>query len=135
LIFFDPANKENHVIFCPNLKDNQILVYTKNSLSPDGWEFVNKKEFFTEMIRRQIYELEKIKNFNEEEDNPLEINSYVGFNRMTNEIKTNNIVKKEYMKKLNNVCYQNKLIVQKTKEEKEANDNLRERIKNFKKLH
>lgn len=133
LIFFDPANKENHVILCPNLKDGQILVYTKNSLSPDGWEFVDKKDFFTKMIMNQITELENIRDFNEAEENELGITSYVGFNKMTREMRTNENVKKEYIKKLNNVCYQNNSIVQKTKEEIEAKNKLRERIRNYKK--
>lgn len=133
LIFFDPANKENHVILCPNLKDGQILVYTKNSLSPDGWEFVDKKDFFTKMIMNQITELENIRDFNEAEDNELGITSYVGFNKMTREMRTNENVKKEYIKKLNNVCYQNNSIVQQTKEEIEAKNKLRERIRNYKK--
>jgi hypothetical protein len=81
-IFFDPNNKENHVIFCSNLKDKQILVYTKNELSPDGWEFLDKKKFFEQMIQNQLFTLENLRDFNIREDNPLEIKSFSGFNNM-----------------------------------------------------
>jgi len=36
--FFDPENKENHVIYCPNLKDGQIHVFNGNKFSADDWE-------------------------------------------------------------------------------------------------
>ena len=85
------------------------------------------------MIRRQITELENIRDFNELEDNELGITSYLGFNNMTRQMRTNESVKKEYITKLNNVCYQNKAIVQQTKEEIEAKNKLRERIRNYKK--
>jgi len=45
-------------------------VYNKNQFSPDGWEIVEKKEFFEEMMRRQLFTLVNIKNCNDEEDNP-----------------------------------------------------------------
>ena len=116
LTFFDPKNKENHVIFCPNLKDNQIHVYTKNKFSPDGWEMINKKTFFEQMIQWQIFTLERLKEFNEEEENPLEIKNYIGFNNLVKELDTNKEVKKEYINKLNNLCYQNKEIVKETRD-------------------
>lgn len=55
---------------------------------------------------------------------------------MTSQIKTDGSVKKEFITKLNNFCYQNKSTVQKTKEEKEekeANDRLRAKLQNYKK--
>jgi hypothetical protein len=114
-IFFDPENKENHVIFCPNLKDNQILVYTKNELSPDGWEFIDKKEFFEGMIRSQLFILGNLRDYNIKEENPLEIKSFDNFNNMLKKMDLDE-KKKEYIKKLNNICYQNNSIVQKTRQ-------------------
>lgn len=116
ITFFNPNNEENHVIFCPNLKDTQIYIYNKNQFSPDGWSIVEKKEFFEEMMRKQLFTLVKIKNCNDEEDNPLEINDYTGFNNLIRELNSNKAVKKEYITKLNNLCYQNKDIVKNTRE-------------------
>jgi hypothetical protein len=115
-IFFNSENKNNHVIFCPNLKDNQIQVYTQNKFSPDGWEIINKKSFFEDMINAQIFTLEQMKEFNEEEDNPLEIKSYTGFNNLVKELDSNKSVKKDFVNKLNNLCYQNKSIVKNTRD-------------------
>jgi hypothetical protein len=42
--FFDPENKENHVIYCPNLKDNQIHVFNGNKFTGDGWEVCLQKQ-------------------------------------------------------------------------------------------
>ena len=36
--FFNPDNKENHLIYCPNLKDGQIHVFNGNKFTSDGWE-------------------------------------------------------------------------------------------------
>jgi hypothetical protein len=115
-IFFNSENKNNHVIFCPNLKDNQIQVFTQNKFSPDGWEIINKKSFFEDMIDSQIFTLEQMKNFNEEEDNPLEIKSYSGFNNLVKELDINKSVKKDFVNKLNNLCYQNKTMIKNTRD-------------------
>jgi hypothetical protein len=117
LTFFNPNNKNNHVIFCTNLRDNQIQVYTKYKFSPDGWEIVDKKQFFEQMIETQLFTLEGLKEFNEEEGNPLEIKNYTGFNNLVKELDKNKAVKKEFVNKLNNLCYQNKSIVKKTREQ------------------
>jgi hypothetical protein len=68
--FFNPNKKENHVIFCPNLKDGQIHVYNGNKFSGDGWDVIEKKDFFKQMLIKQMRTLEKIKQCNELDDNP-----------------------------------------------------------------
>jgi uncharacterized coiled-coil protein SlyX len=69
------------------------------------------------MIETQLFTLENLRDFNEEEGNPLEIKSYTGFNNLVKELDTNKAVKKEFVNKLNNLCYQNKSIVKKTREQ------------------
>jgi hypothetical protein len=115
--FFDPENKENHVIYCPNLKDTQIHVYNGNKFSDDGWDVVEKKDFFKQMLTNQIRTLEKIKRCNDLDENPLEINNIVGFANLLKEFNANNDVIKEYTTKLNTLCWKNNPIVKKTKEE------------------
>ena len=115
--FFDPENKENHVIYCPNLKDTQIHVYNGNKFSADGWDVVEKKDFFKQMLTNQIRTLEKIKRCNDLDENPLEINNIVGFANLLKEFNANNDVIKEYTTKLNTLCWKNNPIVKKTKEE------------------
>jgi hypothetical protein len=119
--FFDPDNKENHVIYCPNLNNGQIHVFNGNKFSADGWDIVDKKEFFKEMLTRQINTLEKIRRYNELDDNPLEINNIVGFANLFKEFNANHNVIKEYTGKLNTLCYKNNPIVKKTKEESKDN--------------
>lgn len=122
--FFNPDNKENHVIYCPNLKDGQIHVYNRNKFSTDGWEVclqkqtnppygdvVNKKQFFKEMIRRQMNTLEKIFKCNEDDDNILELTNITGFKNLLKEYNANDEVIKEYSAKLNTLCYKNNKIV------------------------
>jgi oligoendopeptidase F len=115
--FFDPEKKENHVIYCPNLKDGQIHVYNGNKFSTDGWDVVEKKEFFKKMLTNQMRTLEIIKRCNDLDDNPLEINNMVGFANLLKEFNANNDVIKEYTTKLNTLCYKNNPIVKKTKDE------------------
>ena len=115
--FFNPNKKENHVIFCPNLKDGQIHVYNGNKFSGDGWDVVEKKDFFKQMLIKQMRTLEKIKQCNDLDDNPLEINNIIGFSNLLREFNANNDVIKEYTAKLNTLCYKNNPIVKKTKEE------------------
>jgi hypothetical protein len=115
--FFNPNKKENHVIFCPNLKDGQIHVYNGNKFSTDGWDVVEKKDFFKQMLINQMRTLEKIKQCNDLDDNPLEINNMVGFSNLLKEFNANNDVIKEYTTKLNTLCYKNNPIVKKTKDE------------------
>jgi hypothetical protein len=69
------------------------------------------------MIETQLFTLEGLKEFNEEEGNPLEIKSYTKFNNLVKELDKNKAVKKEFVNKLNNLCYQNKFIVKKTREQ------------------
>ena len=116
--FFDPENKENHVIYCPNLKDKQIHVYNGNKFSADGWDVLDKKKFFKEMLTKQMKTLEKIFKYNEEDDNILEINNIVGFTNLLKEFNANNDVIKEYSDKLNTLCYKNNILVKNTREEK-----------------
>jgi len=115
--FFDPEKKENHVIYCPNLKDGQIHVYNGNKFSGDGWDVIEKKEFFKQMITNQMRTLEKIKRCNDLDDNPLEINNIVGFSNLLKEFNANNDVIKEYTSKLNTLCWKNNPLIKKTKEE------------------
>jgi len=115
--FFNPNKKENHVIFCPNLKDGQIHVYNGNKFSGDGWDVVEKKDFFKQMLIKQMRTLEKIKQCNDLDDNPLEINNIIGFSNLLREFNANNDVIKEYTAKLNTLCYKNNPIVKKTKDE------------------
>jgi hypothetical protein len=109
--FFNPDNKENHVIYCPNLKDGQIHVYNGNKFSTDGWDVVNKKQFFKEMIKRQMNTLEKIFKCNEDDDNILELTNITGFKNLLKEYNANDEVIKEYSAKLNTLCYKNNQIV------------------------
>jgi len=115
--FFDPENKENHVIYCPNLKDNQIHVFNGNKFTGDGWDVLDKKKFFKEMLTKQMRTLEQIFKCNEEDDNPLEIDNIVGFTNLLKEFNANNDVIKEYTTKLNTICYKNNSIVKKTLDE------------------
>jgi len=112
--FFDPENKENHVIYCPNLKDNQIHVFNGNKFTGDGWDVLDKKKFFAEMLTKQMRTLEKIFRCNEEDDNPLEIDNIVGFTNLLKEFNANNDVIKEYTAKLNTICYRNNPIIKNT---------------------
>ncbi len=137
--FFNPDNKENHVIYCPlrsfiknanifnkgpNLNNSQIHVYNGNKFSSDGWEvclpkqtnlpcrdIVNKKKFFREMIKRQMNTLEKIFKCNEEDDNILELENITGFKNLLKEYNANDEVIKEYTEILNTLCYKNNHIV------------------------
>lgn len=101
---------------CKGVKDKQVYVYKQNELSPDGWELVDKKELFSDMIRKQTTTLGQIKDYNIKEDNPLEIKDYTGFNNLIKELNTKE-TKQEFINKINNICYQNKAIVQKTRKE------------------
>ncbi len=114
--FFDPDNKENHVIYCPNLKDNEIHVFNGNKFT-DGWDVLDKKKFFAEMLTKQMRTLEKIFRCNEEDDNPLEIDNIVGFTNLLKEFNKNNDVIKEYTNILNTICYRNNPIVKNTIDE------------------
>ncbi len=109
--FFNPDNKENHVIYCPNLKDSQIHIYNGNKFSNDGWDILDKKKFFKEMIRRQMGTLEKIFKCNEEDDNILELTNITGFKNLLKEYNANDEVIKEYSAILNRLCYKNNHIV------------------------
>ena len=111
ITFFNSKNPKNNVIFCPNIKDSQLFVYTNSLYSPDGWELIDKKDFFEKMIEKQIITMEQIKQVNDEEENPLEINNYIGFNNMINAFDTDKIIKNEYIKKINNICYQNSSMI------------------------
>ncbi len=111
--FFDPENKENHVIYCPNLKDNEIHVFNGNKFT-DGWDVLDKKKFFAEMLTKQMRTLEKIFRCNEEDDNPLEIDNIVGFTNLLKEFNKNNDVIKEYTNILNTICYKNNPIIKNT---------------------
>ncbi len=115
-IFFDPDNKENHVIYCPNLNNNQIHVFNGNKFT-DGWDVLDKKKFFKEMLTKQMNTLEQIFKCNEEDDNPLEIDNIVGFTNLLKEFNKNNDVIKEYTNILNNICYRKKHIVKNTIDE------------------
>jgi hypothetical protein len=115
--FFDPNKKENHVIFCPNLKDGQIHVYNGNKFSADGWDVVEKKEFFKEMLKKQMGTLKRIYDCNDRDDNPLEIRNMTGFVNLLKEFHANNEVIKEYTTKLNTLCYKNNSMIKKTKQE------------------
>ena len=107
ITFFNSKNPKNNVIFCPNIKDSQLFVYTNSLYSPDGWELIDKKDFFEKMIEKQIITMEQIKQVNDEEENPLEIKNYIGFNNMIDAFDTDKTIKNEYVKKINNICYQN----------------------------
>ncbi len=109
--FFNPDNKQNHVIYCPNLNNSQIHVYNGNKFSSDGWDIVNKKKFFKEMIKRQMNTLEKIFRCNEEDDNILELENITGFKNLLKEYNANDEVIKEYTDVLNTLCYKNNHIV------------------------
>ncbi len=124
-IFFDPDNKENHVIYCPNLKDSQIHVFNGNKFTGDGWDVLDKKKFFKEMLTKQMNTLEKIFRCNEDDDNPLEIDNIVGFTNLLKEFNKNNDVIKEYTNKLNTICYKNNSMVKNTIDEtkEESKDN------------
>ena len=114
--FFNPNNKEQHVIFCPNLKDSQIHVYNGNKFSLDGWDIMNKKEFFKEMIKKQMNTLDKIFRCNQEDDNILELKNTIGFKNLLREYNDNDEVIKEYTAKLNTLCYKNNQIIKDTKD-------------------
>ncbi len=122
--FFDPDNKENHVIYCPNLKDNDIHVFNGNKFT-DGWDILDKKKFFKEMLIKQMRTLEKIFKCNEDDDNPLEIDNIVGFTNLLKEFNANSDVIKEYTKKLNTICYKKNHMVKQTIDEskEETKDN------------
>ncbi len=109
--FFNPDNKENHVIYCPNLNNSQIHVFNGNKFSADGWDVVNKKKFFKEMIKRQMNTLEKIFRCNEDDDNILELENITGFKNLLKEYNANDEVIKEYTGILNTLCYKNNHIV------------------------
>ena len=115
--FFHPKRKENHVIFCPNLKDGQIHVYNGNKFSVDGWDVVEKKEFFKEMLKKQMQTLKRIYECNDRDDNPLELTNMTGFVNLIKEFHANNEVIKEYTGKINTLCYKNNEVVKNTKEE------------------
>ena len=114
--FFNPNNKEQHVIFCPNLKDSQIHVYNGNKFSLDGWDIMNKKDFFKEMIKKQMNTLDKIFRCNQEDDNFLELKNTIGFKNLLREYNNNDEVIKEYTAKLNTLCYKNNQIIKDTKD-------------------
>ncbi len=118
--FFDPENKENHVIYCPNLKDNDIHVFNGNKFT-DGWDVLDKKKFFKEMLIKQMRTLEKIFRCNEDDDNPLEIDNIVGFTNLLKEFNANSDVIKEYTKKLNTICYKKNHMVKQTIDESKDN--------------
>lgn len=115
--FFHPKRKENHVIFCPNLKDGQIHVYNGNKFSKDGWDVVEKKDFFKQMLKKQMETLKRIYECNDRDDNPLELRNMTGFINLLKEFHANNEVIKEYTTKLNTLCYKNNDFVKQTKEE------------------
>jgi hypothetical protein len=114
-VFFDPEKKENHVIFCPNLKNTTIYVYNNDKLSEDGWSIINKKEFFKSMLCKQFQTLLILKDNNDKKQNKLKIKSFVGFNNLVNEFGKDDSIIKEQTEKLNSLCYQNKNIVKNTK--------------------
>ncbi len=109
--FFNPDNKENHVIYCPNLNNSQIHVFNGNKFSADGWDILDKKKFFKEMIKRQMNTLEKIFRCNEDDDNILELENISGFKNLLKEYNANDEVIKEYTGILNTLCYKNNHII------------------------
>jgi len=65
---------------------------------------------------------------------PLEIKDFSGFNNLIKELNSNKAVKKEYVTKLNNLCYQNNSIIKTTREKlqelkKIKNQNLNKQIR------
>ena len=112
--FFHPKRKENHVIFCPNLKDDQIHVYNGNLFTADGWEYMEKKEFFREMLKKQMETLKTIYEQNEMDDNPLELRNLTGFINLLKHFYVNNEVIKEYTERLNTLCYEKNKVAKNT---------------------
>ena len=115
VVFFDKTNPENNIIFCPNLKDEFVYVYTNSPHSKDGWERQYKKDFYSTLMQRQLFSLDAFKELLDDDENYLDISSFEGYNKMSNAIRTNKKVKKEYIDRISYISYDNRELVKSTK--------------------
>jgi len=67
------------------------------------------------MIQRQLESLVIYKELNEDADNYLEIDNYIGYNNMIKLMKTDDEVKKEYYDKVVFIAHDNNHIVKNTR--------------------
>lgn len=115
VIFFDKTNPENNIIFCPNLKDEFVYVYTNSPHSKDGWERQYKKDFYSTLMQRQLFSLDAFKELLDDDENYLDISSFSGYEKMSKAIRTDKKVKKEYIDKIAYISYDNRELVKNTK--------------------
>lgn len=116
VIFFDKSNPENNIIFCPNLGDKYVYVYTNSPYSKDGWERQYKEDFYSTLMTRQLFSLDLFKELLDDDENYLNILSFDGYVEMSKAVRTNKKIKKEYMDKIAYISYDNRDLVKKTRD-------------------